>query len=90
MEQIKKQRKPRCNIGLELYKKRYIIALYDKNDWCCGVFDNLSQISSTFKIPFNNLKWSLNKALKRNHLWLGYNVYLIDMLEELGEKDGTV
>lgn len=67
------------------YKNRYVIALYDEEDWCYRVFDNLSEVSMVFNIPYKNLKWSLNKALKRNNFWLGYRVYLIDMLEELGE-----
>ena len=67
------------------YKNRYAIALYDKEDWCYRVFDNLREIEVVFNKPYKNLKWSLNKALKRKQMWLGYNVYLIDMLEELGE-----
>lgn len=75
------------NNELYFYKNRYAIALYDKEDWCYGVFDNLSEVSVVFKIPYKKLKCSLNKALKRNYLWLGYRVYLIDMLEELKENN---
>ena len=67
------------------YKDRYAIALYDKEDWCYRVFDNLREVGIVFNMPYKKLKCSLNKALKRNYLWLGYKVYLIDMLEELGE-----
>lgn len=74
------------NNELRFYKDRYAIALYDKEDWCYRVFDNLSEVSMVFKIPYKKLKCSLNKALKRNYLWLGYRVYLIDMLEELKEN----
>ena len=69
-----------------LYKNRYLIALYDRDDeYCCGVFDNIEELSVFVDVKF--LKCVISRAIKNYKVlpsisYGKYNYYFIDIYEK--------
>lgn len=61
----------------DLYKGRYLIAVYDKDENCIGVFKSikeLKKLSSTYKIFYS--------SFNSKYFCLFHKYYLIDCLEQ--------
>ncbi len=70
-----------------LYKNRYLIAVYDRDDeWCYGVFDNIEQLSKF--TDTKSMKFIISRAMrayKRVPASVslgGYNYCFIDIFEK--------
>lgn len=64
--------------GQKLYKGRYLIALYDKQDYCVGVFVSAKEIQEFLKCSRDRV----NKALNRYKSICKNKIYLINCYEK--------
>lgn len=66
------------------FRNKYLIALYDKDDWCVGVYDNVKDLANDFSLDKKlnlQLQRSFRRALQTKSKWQGYNIFLIDIKE---------
>ena len=71
------------------YRGRYLIALYDKDDFPFGVFDNVKQLASALGMNLNNVHSALGHIFRgdpRSRI-AKLNVYFIDMEDDSDERD---
>lgn len=63
-----------------LYKKRYLIAVYDKKDFCVGVYDNILDFAKIYKLKANSIYCAFKNTETEIKL-RKYTIYFIDTLK---------
>ena len=51
----------------KLYKNKYFIAIYDKEDSLCYLFNNAHEIASSFNKNEKSVRVALSNALNKNY-----------------------
>ena len=63
------------------YKGKYMLAVYNKEDYCEGVFDNIKELNKFLGYADKTVFYAINRTLDKDTLSFrvkDYNIYLID------------